>query len=382
MSNVRDWSTTAASNNSASPDGWPENMAPSGVNDSAREMMASLKEWYDTSYGRNLLINGGMRVSQRGTSFTSTGSANNDDSYTLDRVILLSDGNDVVDVTRDTATVPTGGYASIALDVETANKKFGIFMPIEARDAAAIIGGTASLSFKYRISGTSLTKLRAGIVSWSSTADSITSDIVSAWNAEDTTPTLAANWTFENTPADLTTPTTSFQTARIENVSIDTASTTNVGVFIWIEDTTTTLTDVLYLSEIQLEPGPVATNFEREPYSVTLAKAQRYFERKGGEATAIRVAAGVIQSTTVAVGFMPFSVTMRVSPTISFSSSTAITVQDGASASASTSLAASNITTKSAMLQATNSGAPFTAGNGALFYGSVASDFVDIDSEL
>ena len=30
MSNVKTWSTTAASNNAASPDGWPENMPPSG----------------------------------------------------------------------------------------------------------------------------------------------------------------------------------------------------------------------------------------------------------------------------------------------------------------------------------------------------------------
>lgn len=47
MSEVSSWSTTAASNNSASPDGFPEAMAPSGVNDSARELMASIKRWRD-----------------------------------------------------------------------------------------------------------------------------------------------------------------------------------------------------------------------------------------------------------------------------------------------------------------------------------------------
>src|SRR5574343_930503 len=40
------YSTTPASNNSAAPDGWPEKMAPSDVNDCAREMMARLREWY------------------------------------------------------------------------------------------------------------------------------------------------------------------------------------------------------------------------------------------------------------------------------------------------------------------------------------------------
>lgn len=48
MSDIKDWSTTADSNNSASPDGFPEGMAPSGVNNSAREVMASVREHYDS----------------------------------------------------------------------------------------------------------------------------------------------------------------------------------------------------------------------------------------------------------------------------------------------------------------------------------------------
>ena len=57
MSKVKTWSTTAASNNAASPDGWPENMPPSGVNNSAREMMAEIrevwndKEWFELGSG-------------------------------------------------------------------------------------------------------------------------------------------------------------------------------------------------------------------------------------------------------------------------------------------------------------------------------------------
>jgi len=57
MSKIKTWSTTAASNNAASPDGWPENMPPSGVNNSAREMMAEIrevwndKEWFELGSG-------------------------------------------------------------------------------------------------------------------------------------------------------------------------------------------------------------------------------------------------------------------------------------------------------------------------------------------
>jgi hypothetical protein len=48
MSEVSTWSVTAASNNSATPDGWPEGQAASTVNDCAREMMAAIARWYPT----------------------------------------------------------------------------------------------------------------------------------------------------------------------------------------------------------------------------------------------------------------------------------------------------------------------------------------------
>lgn len=51
MSEVNSWSTTAASNNTASPDGFPEGMAPSGVNDSAREIMAAIAKYRSDTDG-------------------------------------------------------------------------------------------------------------------------------------------------------------------------------------------------------------------------------------------------------------------------------------------------------------------------------------------
>ena len=51
MSEINSWSTTAASNNSAAPDGWPENMAYSDVNNCAREMMAAAARLYKDTNG-------------------------------------------------------------------------------------------------------------------------------------------------------------------------------------------------------------------------------------------------------------------------------------------------------------------------------------------
>lgn len=226
---------------------------------------------------KNLLLNGDFRVAQRGVGpFTSaTVPLNSDDTYQLDRWIFLADGADTCDISQSTATKPTGAYSAILLDVETANRKFGIFQVIEARDSARAIGGSASLSFKARVTGTSIANLRAAIVSWSSTADTVTSDIVSAWNAAGADPTLVANWTYENVPSNLAV-TTSFQTFKVENVLVDTASTTNVGVFIWVDDTDATVGDFVHIGDVQLEVARLATAFEHRPYKLEESACQRF----------------------------------------------------------------------------------------------------------
>ncbi len=58
MAEIKDYSTTADNNNSASPNGMPEGMAPGGVNNSWREQTARIKRWYDDVSGINSLGGG------------------------------------------------------------------------------------------------------------------------------------------------------------------------------------------------------------------------------------------------------------------------------------------------------------------------------------
>lgn len=58
MSNISTFSTTAGSNNSSPPNGWPEGMARSAVNDTARELYAALAKWYQDQRG-SLVTAGG-----------------------------------------------------------------------------------------------------------------------------------------------------------------------------------------------------------------------------------------------------------------------------------------------------------------------------------
>lgn len=71
LEKLKDYSVTAANNNTAPPDGWPEGMPPSKVNDSAREMMARLREWYQDGQWIN---DGKTKTFVSGTQFKLTGS--------------------------------------------------------------------------------------------------------------------------------------------------------------------------------------------------------------------------------------------------------------------------------------------------------------------
>ena len=223
------------------------------------------------------LINGDFQVAQRGTTFTSaTTFPNNDDAYVLDRWYILSDGNDAIDVTQNTAEAPAVGGYCIALDVETINTKFGIAQIIEKQNCNGLLGQTVTLSFKAKVSSTTkLDNVKCAIVAWSGTADVVTSDIVSAWGAEGTNPTLIASATYENTPANLNV-TTSWNTFTV-TADVDTASANNIIVFIWSDVTDTTLGDFLYVTDVKLEAGSIATPYQREPFSTAILRCQRYF---------------------------------------------------------------------------------------------------------
>ena len=203
---------------------------------------------------RNAIINGDMRINQR--QLASVG----DDAFCLDRWNVLSDGATIT--TTQSTVAPSDGKYSIALSTGTNGKKFGIAQYVENLNCAGMFGQMVTLSFKAKVSNTTnIGNVKAGVLSWSSTADSLTSDFVSAWGASGTTPTLISNWTFENTPSNLGV-TTSWATYRVQGI-VDTASAANVAAFIWCDSTAVTSSDYLYITDVQLEIGSIATPFEQ-----------------------------------------------------------------------------------------------------------------------
>jgi len=313
---------------------------------------------------RNALINGDYSIAQRGTSFAS--GANNDDAYTLDRWYILSDGNDAIDVTQETSVVPTNQLTAIALDVETTNKKFGIAQIIEQKNCVGLIGNTVTLSFQAKVSATTkLDNVKCAIVAWSGTADTVTSDIISAWGAEGTNPTLIANATYENSPANLNV-TTSYA-KYVVSAAVDTSSTKNIIVFIWSDVTDTTAGDFLYITDVQLEPGSQASGFEFLPIDVSLNRCLRYtWNDKSSldDGNYHTYGGGDAATTTRFFVNIIFPITMRTTPSVTISATDGFAIYTRDAVKSITSLNGNGGSLLNYSLYADAPAASFTAGSG------------------
>ena len=111
MSNISQWSTSAASNNSAPPNGAPEGMAPSTVNDVIREVMAAVSRWYEDAQGG--LVSSGTGAAYTLTS-NSTHAALADQSVLVFRAHLANTGAATLNVDSLGAKAIQSGGAAIA----------------------------------------------------------------------------------------------------------------------------------------------------------------------------------------------------------------------------------------------------------------------------
>jgi len=238
---------------------------------------------YHDDLFRQLLINGDFQVNQQAitTYNSSSDPANNDDTYAApDMWCLLSDGDNVVAVSPKNNTT----LASVMLTVVTANKKFGLIQFVEGKNTAkycrSIVGRTVSLQFyAYTPAGQAIRNLRAAVLGWTGTEDSLTSDVVSSWEVEGTNPVLATSWAYQNTPVDIPLTTGAWTKYTIENISIDYANIKNLAVFIWCDDTDATASDYVHLAQVQLNAGSVCLPYVSRPFQDELTKCMRFWQK-------------------------------------------------------------------------------------------------------
>lgn len=114
---IKDWSTTASENNATAPNGFPEGMLPSQVNDSARQVMADIRAWYESP----IWIDFGYTVAQASANSFTVSGADATTAFSVGRRVKLvggttvygevsassySDPNTTVTVTVDSGSVP------------------------------------------------------------------------------------------------------------------------------------------------------------------------------------------------------------------------------------------------------------------------------------
>lgn len=236
---------------------------------------------YVTLNAPQVLINGSFDVWQRGTSFTQASSwKNNDETYGADRWLMLSDGDDVVDVDRVT-DAPDGARYAWHASVQSANKKFGLMQIIEAADtphATKGANGVVSLSFDVKASA-GLNNVRATVLAWTGAADSPTRDWVDTWGAAGSDPTPVASWTVEVAGSNIGL-TTDYVRHTIDGIDLDTVGTTNLAVFIWLDDDDAQIGDELWVGDVKLENNSIATPlFDRKRFREELADCMRTFQK-------------------------------------------------------------------------------------------------------
>ena len=99
-----------------------------------------------------------------------------------------------------------------------------------------------------------------------------------------------------------------------------------------------------YITGVQLEAGSVATPFERRQYGQELSLCQRYCYVLGGTSVFERLGSAQATSGTLAYAIIPTPVTLRSAPTISYSGAFGVTSPSGAA------ISATNITLDNAAL--------------------------------
>jgi hypothetical protein len=234
-------------------------------------------------FAKNMLINGEMIVSQRGSSFGSgTVPATSNATYLVDRWCFLAQIDNAAQVAQQTGEVyATADTRAIMFGITSgaANKRYGFCQIIESRNMFPFIDGFVSLSFKVGTqSGHVINNVGAVVLGSSADSSLVPRDVVSDWTT--TPPTFtggASGWAELAAPTIIPVPVDTLNTVKVENIPIIGGRLT-LAVLIYVNDTDAAIDDVLMITDVQLEQGAVATPIERRPFPMELAMCQRYYE--------------------------------------------------------------------------------------------------------
>ena len=270
------------------------------------------------NYRKNLIINGDMRIAQRGTplaGFTTSG-------YSLDMwQLLYGGGSATLTISRETA-VPSGAEFSNSLKilVTTADNSVAagdnccIVTKIEGYDARKFYAKTATLSFWVSSpkTGVHSVAFRNGTQNVSYCAD-YTVNQANTWEYKTITLTINGPGTWDDTTGCgiiiswALMVGSNYTQAPGSWVSANKLMSSNQSANIL-----DTVNNAFYLTGVQFEIGSVATPFEFRHYGTELTLCQRYYE-VGISAPHL---CGAYTASYIIVNRIRFAVLKRTAPTV------------------------------------------------------------------
>ena len=255
---------------------------------------------------RNVIINGGMAVDQRNSGASQTITAGAALAYTVDRWWASCTGANVSGKCTASGTNPDQYYYQFTGAASVTAIQFG--QRIESYNSYHLAGQTCTLSAK--IANGLLTTVNWAAY-YANTADTF-------GTLASPTKTLIASGSFTGVSS-------STQTLSTQ-IAIPSGATTGIEVIFSVGAQTSgtwTITDV------QLEPGNVATTFERIPLDVTLQRCLRYYWDPPG---ALQPRAASNASGSGVSIFLQYAapIPMRATPTVSASWGTLVNCAAGA----------------------------------------------------
>jgi len=305
--------------------GWAEPDNSSLVKNGAQDIRA-LGDAIDTSLwnvgygqaGKNALINGGLDIWQRGTTYTGTGNT----WITADRWYMLSSTSSTF--AQETTVIPSGCQYSMKMTAGASASSFQGYQSIETLNSVAFAGSNATLSMNFQASVSTAMSIT---LEYSTTVDKALA--TGGWVPITATTGGTGNATtgsFATISGTYAIP----STAKSLRVSFATVSTMASGA-------------ILYWGKSQLEYGSKVTPFDRNASTIQgeLAACQRYYQKSYAQGTAVPTNSTLAGSQSLAnvsvadqafIGYQYLPVVMRIAPTVtiySYTSSTAARVSNG-----------------------------------------------------
>ena len=283
---------------------------------------------------RNIIINGGMDVAQRGTSFSASSSA----IYTLDRFkyINVDTPDNVYTITQDT-DVPSGqGFAkSLKVDVATADASLDssdgtqIEHRVEAQNLQYLNFGNSSaksltLSFwvKSNKTGTYVVRLLQPDASSRMVSYAYTISSASTWEKKTINITGDTGGTINNDNGNGLNITwwlsagTDYQSGSLASTWQSYSNGDSAVGQVNLADSTS---NEWYITGVQLETGQVASDFEFLPQPVMKNLCHRYCyvpTNEGSSGDGYVFAWGYCSTSSQGIYFMPLPTLMRSQPTL------------------------------------------------------------------